>query len=195
MRPLGGHVGQQEALALPNSTHASGLATGSPNLQISQFEPLIFTTFLIPTVHANVQCTVGLSHYAPTTYSATSKSYCTSPPLVYMNAFLRKISQTKTVVWPAAEMAAPGSSVRCVRAFAKQMALEWKFSILPGGAGDHNRGSIRNLKLVADISRLPPHIDWEPGDYRELEVPRCPNLQPSPPIFNSWTLISSYRNE
>ena len=52
--------------------------------------------FLNPTVHATVQCTVGLNISAPTTYSANPNSYCTSPPLVYMNTFLTKITRAGT---------------------------------------------------------------------------------------------------
>jgi len=54
--------------------------------------PLNVSHFLIATVHATVQCTVGLMPYKSATYSANAKSYCTSTPLVYMNAFLMKIS-------------------------------------------------------------------------------------------------------
>ena len=52
---------------------------------------------LTPTVHANVQCTVGLNFSTPMTCIANSKSYCTSPLLVYMNAFLTK-SDGRTLV-------------------------------------------------------------------------------------------------
>ena len=45
-----------------------------------------------PTVHATVQCTVGLTLAAPTTYVANSNFYCTSPPLVYMNTLLTRIN-------------------------------------------------------------------------------------------------------
>ena len=48
--------------------------------------------FLTSTVHATVQCTVGLNFSKPTTYVANSNFYCTSPPLVYMNTFLTRIN-------------------------------------------------------------------------------------------------------
>jgi hypothetical protein len=142
--------------------------------------------FAIPTVHANVQCTVGLNIAAPTTYRATSNFYCTSPPFVYMNTFLTKI-----------RLGLPGCS-RATMPFESWLSEPFRgFGIWSFPRPALGKDFIVSPCPPFNSCGLPdgylPTTGGSPAACRKLAYRNRPDLHPSPPISQPRTVMTSSR--
>ena len=141
--------------------------------------------FITPTVHPNVQCTVGLNLSASTTYRATAKFYCTSLLLVYMNAFLTNITRADGA---ATDLRKVWGFFLTIRSDHKSSThqnwqkvlphpIRWGEGLRCGASGElfmYGAGtSITRHSLSTSESRPPPPIDCGlAAGYRQLGCPK-----------------------